>query len=360
MTVDTDPSGAMYMLTRDAKLVAIVNPTPGSVPVVKAQGTLACKGRTGMWMRSIHRILGAVLVGGAVALFGSWPVLAQEVPSAEAIERMARVFTELDPEIKAVEMRSDFAAFGDAGGATRYLFRYASPDQYILLVARAEDQAAYVAVAENKTVIYDVRRGRILLVQGAIPNIRIENRDARAQVYWGINLPERTSREPTAKLLVDFPSLLRFPAVRARDVESLGGGKYRLTHTTESGDRMIATVGSLSPFAFTGLEILAKERRFLNLELRVNQQVPPFAFSLPQIESLRARFKVEQTPAPKDFNSMMRIVGVAFLPLGFGPGNREFRDLLDKMLGERNDWRAMEARYRRDLPKLRQLLPMPQ
>ena len=41
VTVDTDPSGAMCTLTRDAKPLAIVNPTPGSVPVEKAQGTIA-------------------------------------------------------------------------------------------------------------------------------------------------------------------------------------------------------------------------------------------------------------------------------------------------------------------------------
>jgi hypothetical protein len=45
VTVDTDPSGATCTLTRDAKPVAIVNPTPGSVPVEKAHGTIAiaCK-----------------------------------------------------------------------------------------------------------------------------------------------------------------------------------------------------------------------------------------------------------------------------------------------------------------------------
>jgi len=41
VTVDTDPSGAMCTLTRDAKPLAIVNPTPGSVPVEKAQGTIS-------------------------------------------------------------------------------------------------------------------------------------------------------------------------------------------------------------------------------------------------------------------------------------------------------------------------------
>jgi hypothetical protein len=41
VTVDTDPSGAICTLTRDAKPLAIVNPTPGSVPVEKAQGTIS-------------------------------------------------------------------------------------------------------------------------------------------------------------------------------------------------------------------------------------------------------------------------------------------------------------------------------
>jgi hypothetical protein len=41
VTVDTDPSGATCTLTRGGKPVAIVNPTPGSVPVDKAQGTIA-------------------------------------------------------------------------------------------------------------------------------------------------------------------------------------------------------------------------------------------------------------------------------------------------------------------------------
>jgi hypothetical protein len=45
VTVNTDPSGAMCAMTRDAKTVAVVNSTPGSVPVEKARGTIAllCK-----------------------------------------------------------------------------------------------------------------------------------------------------------------------------------------------------------------------------------------------------------------------------------------------------------------------------
>ena len=45
VTVNTDPSGAMCTMTRDAKPVAVLNSTPGSVPVEKARGSIAvlCK-----------------------------------------------------------------------------------------------------------------------------------------------------------------------------------------------------------------------------------------------------------------------------------------------------------------------------
>lgn len=45
ITVNTDPTGATCTLSRDAKTVAIVNPTPGSVPVDKAYGNIVvdCK-----------------------------------------------------------------------------------------------------------------------------------------------------------------------------------------------------------------------------------------------------------------------------------------------------------------------------
>lgn len=314
-----------------------------------------------MKMRSIHRILDVVLFAGAAALSCSSPVLAQEVPSVDAIERMAQVLTELDPGIKALEMRSYLVPF-EAGKTVRHFFRYASPDQYILFQGLAEDQAAYMAAAENQTVIYDARRGSLLLVQGTIPNISIQTQGPNLMANWGISNAKKTSEEPSTTLLVDFPSFLRHPNVLAREVESLGGGKYRLTHTTESGSRMIATVDSLSPFAYTGLEVHAKGIKRLALELRVNQPLATSGFSLPPVKSLRARFRVEQMPAPEDMKSMMRILRMAFLPLGFGAGpeNREIRDFLDKMFSEKHDWRAMEARYKRDLPKLRELLPMPQ
>lgn len=45
VTVSTDPAGAVCTLTRDSKPLAIINPTPGSMPVEKGMGAVAivCK-----------------------------------------------------------------------------------------------------------------------------------------------------------------------------------------------------------------------------------------------------------------------------------------------------------------------------
>ena len=45
VTVATDPTGALCNLTRDGKPLAVVNPTPGSIPIEKAVGeiSIACK-----------------------------------------------------------------------------------------------------------------------------------------------------------------------------------------------------------------------------------------------------------------------------------------------------------------------------
>jgi len=45
VTVATDPSGAACTLTRDAKALAVINSTPGSIPISKDSGTITviCK-----------------------------------------------------------------------------------------------------------------------------------------------------------------------------------------------------------------------------------------------------------------------------------------------------------------------------
>jgi hypothetical protein len=76
VTVDTDPSGAACTLMRDAELVAVVNPTPGSVPVEKAQGTvaIACKKQgyleaTGNLASAFQAMtFGNILFGGIIGI----------------------------------------------------------------------------------------------------------------------------------------------------------------------------------------------------------------------------------------------------------------------------------------------------
>jgi len=76
VTVDTDPSGAACTLARDDKTLAVINPTPGSVPVEKAQGTIAIGCRKQGYLEASGNLasefqamtFGNILFGGIVGI----------------------------------------------------------------------------------------------------------------------------------------------------------------------------------------------------------------------------------------------------------------------------------------------------
>ena len=76
MTVSTDPSGATCHLTRGARTVAVVNPTPGTVTVDKSKDSMSVLCRKDGFQDTAQTIdtefqamtLGNVLIGGVVGL----------------------------------------------------------------------------------------------------------------------------------------------------------------------------------------------------------------------------------------------------------------------------------------------------
>jgi len=76
ITVDTDPSGATCTLARDAKTLAVINPTPGTVPIDKAYSAIAVGCRRAGYQDANGTLtaefqpvtLGNVLLGGIIGL----------------------------------------------------------------------------------------------------------------------------------------------------------------------------------------------------------------------------------------------------------------------------------------------------
>ncbi len=76
VTVDTNPAGATCTLTRDAKTVAVVNPTPGSVPVGKGLGDIAIDCKLAGYQDAAEALaaefqpvtLGNILLGGPIGI----------------------------------------------------------------------------------------------------------------------------------------------------------------------------------------------------------------------------------------------------------------------------------------------------
>ena len=137
---------------------------------------------------------------------------------------------------------------------------------------------------------------------------------------------------------------------------------YRLIDTNTSGSQAIYTVDLSSFITFTGFEMRANGRQVMKLETKVNEPNAAVTQTLPQVSSLRGRFEVAQSPLPEDWNRLGSIVFLTMLPLYMGTNSEsdKVHDMIDKTMNKKHDWRAMNARYKRDLPKLRQLLPMPQ
>jgi TPR repeat protein len=290
--------------------------------------------------------------------------LAAAPASIDAMERMARVVTELDPRVKTLEVHGYIAPFGDTGRTARFLFRYQSPDEYALFASRAEDQTAYMAMAQREAVIYDAERGRIVLVDGVVPTISAApDNNNNLVAAWGVARSKNDSLEPAARVTLDFPSLLRLSKTGVREVEGLGGARYRLIYTNNTHPlRVVFTVDLSSPITFTGLEIHSKGRPVLKLDTKVNESNGAITPTLPEVSSLRARFEVDQTPVPEDAKGLAGMTELMFLPLVLGASGEEgnkVHEQFDKWLGEKHDWQAMDTRYKRDLPKLHELLPMP-
>lgn len=76
VTVDTDPSAAICTLTREGKVIAVVNPTPGTVNVTKAQGDLVVTCQKPEYLEAVGNVgskfqpmtFGNILFGGLIGV----------------------------------------------------------------------------------------------------------------------------------------------------------------------------------------------------------------------------------------------------------------------------------------------------
>jgi hypothetical protein len=161
----------------------------------------------------IWRAVGVLLFGGVALLCGS-VASGQEPLTAEAIEHMARVLTDRNPKVKSAELWGCIRFPGLANDRLRFLYRYAAPDEYLLLLALDEENATFLASDAKGTVIYDPRRGHVLVVSDVIPTFYMGLQANALEFKWGFvgkspRPSTESATEPADKLILDIPSLLR-------------------------------------------------------------------------------------------------------------------------------------------------------
>jgi hypothetical protein len=276
---------------------------------------------------------------------------------------MARVLTDRNPKVKSAELWGCIRFPGLANDRLRFLYRYAAPDEYLLLLALDEENATFLASDAKGTVIYDPRRGHVLVVSDVIPTFYMGLQANALEFKWGfVGKSSRPSTEsatePADKLILDIPSLLRNRNVVRHEVELTTEGTRRLILTGIDGDRMISTVDTTAPFEYTDFQIENADGR-TQFKMRVNHALSA-APHLPDIKTIGTMFKVEQLTAPMNWEGLGRIMETSFTSIAaLATTDSSLREWLDSGFSQKKNWGEIEKRLKRDLPKLRRLLPTP-
>jgi hypothetical protein len=108
ITISTDPAGAVCDLTRDAKPLAVVNPTPGSIPIEKAMGSISILCKKPGYQDAAGALasefqawtFGNIILGGLIGI-------AVDAASGAMHEYPTMVTITLEPEIFATALERD-------------------------------------------------------------------------------------------------------------------------------------------------------------------------------------------------------------------------------------------------------------
>ena len=276
---------------------------------------------------------------------------------------MARILTERDPQVRSAELWGIAPIAGGPESRVRFLYRYTSPDQYLLLLAFDAEGATFFASDARTTIIYDPRVGCMRVLTGVIPTLHMSLHDNNLEFAWGLheNLSSQSSdpaKSLDRNLILDIPAFLQSQNITRREVNSIEKGVERLVLTATNGDRMVFAVDPMAPFQFAEMQIEdANGRKWF--EVHVNQSLPT-VLQLPDIGAIQKVFKVEKVITPKGLTEIARLAPELLLPIAaLSTPDDPFRELVDKGMGKKQNWGQIAEQVKHDLPKLRRLLPAP-
>jgi len=310
----------------------------------------------------LFAVLVTLAFAGIAILWGP-ETLGQELHQAEALERMARILTDRDPQVRSAELWGLAPLPGGPESRVRFLYQYTSPEQYLLLLALDTEGATFFASDARTTIIYDPLVGRMRILTGMIPTLYMGLHENNLEFSWGVREnPSNQSSDPASgldrNLLLDIPAFLQSRNITRREVDSTREGVERLVLTAVNGDRMVFAVDPMAAFQFAEMQIEDANGR-KRFEVRVNQSLMTVPH-LPDIGAIQKVFKVEKVITTRGLGEIVRLVPDLLLPIAaLSTSDDPFRELVDKSMGKKQNWGQIAEQVKRDLPKLRRLLPAP-
>lgn len=262
----------------------------------------------------------------------------------------------VDPTIKSIHVR---AASVDPSRAFVIEAWYRAPAAYAVRFYDGTDGTPLVAIVNGRgAIVYNALDQYVLLVADAGPEFSLRSDGHDLKMGIGINLPLAAGAKlKSPKVEVDLRSF--FPADGGiTKAEDLGGGKSRLTHTSDKGNRMSAVIagGSVSGVSLTDKD---GNPQFRVDAIEIDRPIPDAPFSLPTRQALAAQLKVADagpgiTTAGGLVKTLMKDIAVRA-----GARNPGLRERLKLVLPANTDWARVAADDAKASAILRDLLRTP-
>ena len=169
---------------------------------------------------------------------------AQQKPFAiEDAISLARPLTDQDPSVHSVEILAQIPL---KGTMVRLHYWYEAPEHYEGLMADDVAKVTFFAAVDNRAILYDPRKRKLLVFTDIVPGIRGIMQNGGLDLIYNYARKGRDSTVSSGPLdsgvFIDLPAMLASPNVMSRELQASGGGKYRLILTSKTGSSTAVTI----------------------------------------------------------------------------------------------------------------------
>ncbi len=261
--------------------------------------------------------LSVILLYGCLwATAGPTPVVAAEDLSAQQLIELAPVITETNPQYRSIEISGSFRLARDADMGFRLLYR--APNRYVLACFSSHDGVPFMYISQKKLLIYEPVTPTVTLHKTGPVVFHFSGEGKGLTFACGSLENDAQEAEPAKdgdphqRVLLDLKSLFGGEFVSS-DAVKLSNGRYRLTQTSQKGNRLVAVIDPTKPCPYSRawLEMAQAGNTSLVLDsIQVNHEIDDASLAFPDLAPLAQALQAPIFQDLSDKKGMELVIGM--------------------------------------------------